>query len=62
MNKFTILIEYGDSKASFQLYYKNVFQNSNLDWKIIYVLPRLKLRLKTSSISIQTLEKYLISK
>ena len=38
---YNILIESGDSKPSSQFYYKNVFQNSNLDWKTIYVLPRI---------------------
>ena len=23
------------------MYYKNIFQNSNLDWKTIYMLPRI---------------------
>ena len=32
---YSILIESGDSKPSCQLYYENVFQNSNLDWKTI---------------------------
>ena len=36
---YCILIKCGDSKPSSQLYYQNAFQNSNLDWKIIYVLP-----------------------
>ena len=31
----------GDSKPSSQLCYKNVFQNSSLDWKTIYMLPRI---------------------
>ena len=34
-------MESGDSKPSSQSHYKNVFQNSNLDWKTIYVLPRI---------------------
>ena len=38
---YSILIESSDSKPSSQLYYKNVFQNSNLDWKSIYMLTRL---------------------
>ena len=38
---YSILIESSDSKPSSQLYYKNVFQNSNLDWKTIYMLPRI---------------------
>ena len=37
---YSILIESDDSKPP-QLYYKNVFRNSNLDWKTIYVLPRI---------------------
>ena len=36
---YSILTESSDSKPS-QLYYKNVFENSNLDWKTIYMLPR----------------------
>ena len=35
-----ILIELTDLKPS-QIYYKNIFQNSNLDWKTIYTLPRI---------------------
>ena len=38
---YSILIESSDSEPSSQLYYRNVFQNSNLDWKTIYVLPRI---------------------
>ena len=38
---YSILIESGNSKPSSQLYYKNVSHNSNLDWKTIYVLPRI---------------------
>ena len=38
---YSILIEYSDSKPCSQLYYKNVFQNANLDWKTIYMLPRI---------------------
>ena len=38
---YSILIESSDSKPYCQLYYKNVFQNSNLDWKAIYMLPRI---------------------
>ena len=38
---FSILIESGDSKPSPQWYYNFFFQNSNLDWKTIYVLPRI---------------------
>ena len=38
---YSILIESNDSKPSSQLYYKNVFRNSNLDWKTIYMLPRI---------------------
>ena len=39
---YSILIESGDSKpSSLLLYYKNVFQNSNLDWKTMSVLPHL---------------------
>ena len=38
---YSILIESDDSKPSFQLYYKNVFRNSNLDWKTVYVLTRI---------------------
>ena len=34
----SILIESVDSKPSSQFYHKNVFQNSSLDWKNIYVL------------------------
>ena len=36
---YNILIESTDSKPSAQIYYKNIFQNSNLDWKTIYMLP-----------------------
>ena len=36
---YSILIQSSDSKSSSQLYYKNVFQISNLDWKAIYMLP-----------------------
>ena len=38
---YSILIQSDDSKPSFQLYYKNIFRNSYLDWKTIYVLPRI---------------------
>ena len=38
---YIILIESDDSKPSFQLYYKNVFRNSNLDWKTVYLLTRI---------------------
>ena len=38
---YSILIESTDSKPSSQMYYKNIFQNSNLDWKTIYMLPRI---------------------
>ena len=38
---YSILIGSKDSKPSSQLYYKNVFQSSNLDWKTIYMLPRI---------------------
>ena len=38
---YSILIESTDSKPSSQMYYKNIFQNSNLDWKNIYMLPRI---------------------
>ena len=38
------LIEFGDSKTSFQLYYKTIFQNLNLDWKTTYVLPRIVIK------------------
>ena len=38
---YTILIELTDSKPSSQMYYKNIFQNSNLDWKTVYMLPRI---------------------
>ena len=38
---YSILIQSGGSKSSSQLHYKNGFQNSNLDWKTIYVLPRI---------------------
>ena len=37
----SILFESSDSKPSFQLYYKNIFQNSNLDWKTIFMLSRI---------------------
>ena len=37
----SILIESTDLKPSSQIYYKNIFQNSNLDWKTIYTLPRI---------------------
>ena len=36
---YSIIIKSSDWKPSTQLYYKNVFQNSNLDWKTIYMLP-----------------------
>ena len=36
---YSILTESSHSRLSFQLYYKNVFQNSDLDWKTIYMLP-----------------------
>ena len=38
---YNILIESTDSKPSAQIYYKFFFQNSNLDWKTIYMLPRI---------------------
>ena len=38
---YNILIESTDSKPSTQIYYKFFFQNSNLDWKTIYMLPRI---------------------
>ena len=38
---YNILIESTDSKPSAQIYYKNFFQNTNLDWKTIYMLPRI---------------------
>ena len=38
---YGILIESSDSKPSSQLYYENVFQNSNVDWKTIYMLSRI---------------------
>ena len=38
---YNILIESTDSKPSAQIYYKIFFQNSNLDWKTIYMLPRI---------------------
>ena len=38
---YSILIKSGDSKPSSHLHYKNIFQNSNLDWKTICVLPRI---------------------
>ena len=41
---YSILIESSDSKPNSQLYYKNVFQNSNLDWKAIYMLPRIVIK------------------
>ena len=59
---YSILIKSGDSKRSSQLYYENVFQNSNLDWKTIYVLPRIVTKDKTSSASIQTFKQCFISK
>ena len=37
---YNILIESTDSKPA-QIYYKIFFQNSNLDWKTIYMLPRI---------------------
>ena len=33
------IIESTDSKPSSQMYNKIIFQNSNLDWKTIYMLP-----------------------
>ena len=36
---YNILIESTDSKPSAQIYYKKFFQNSNLDWKTMYMLP-----------------------
>ena len=54
---YSILVEFGDSKPSSQSYYKKAFQNSNLDSKTIYVLPRISTKkFKTSSISIQNLK------
>ena len=47
MNKFSnkeiynILIEPSDSKPSSQSCYKYFFENSNLDCKTIYMLPRI---------------------
>ena len=38
---YSILIQSDDSKPSFQLYYKSIFRNSYLDWKTIYMLPRI---------------------
>ena len=38
---YNVLIESTDSKPSAQIYYKIFFQNSNLDWKTIYMLPRI---------------------
>ena len=38
---YSILLESSDSKPSSQLYYKNVFQNANLDLKTIYMLPHI---------------------
>ena len=38
---YNILIESTDSKPSAQISYKICFQNSNLDWKTIYMLPRI---------------------
>ena len=38
---YNILIESTDSKPAAQIYYKNFFQNSNLDWKTIYTLPHI---------------------
>ena len=38
---YSILIESCDSKSSAQLWYKNIFQNSSLDWKTKYMLPRI---------------------
>ena len=38
---YSILIESGDAKPSSQFYYENIFQNPNLDWKTIYMLPRI---------------------
>ena len=35
---YSILIESTDSKPSSQMYYKNIFQNSNLDWENICYL------------------------
>ena len=56
---YSILIESGDSEPSSQLYYKNVFQSSNLD--LCATLYSHK-RLKTSSISVQTFKQCFISK
>ena len=36
---YYLLIESSNSKPSSQMYSKNVFQNSNLDWKAFYMLP-----------------------
>ena len=38
---YSTLIESGDAKPSSQFYYENIFQNPNLDWKNIYMLPRI---------------------
>ena len=38
---YSIIIESTDSKPSSQMYHKIIFQNSNLDWKNIYMLPRI---------------------
>ena len=45
---YSILTESSDSKPSSQLYYKNVFQNSNLDRGTIYMLPRIVTKDSTS--------------
>ena len=37
----SILIESSDAKPCSQFYYENIFQNPNLDWKTIYMLPRI---------------------
>ena len=38
---YNVLIESTDSKPSAQIYYNFFFQKSNLDWKTIYMLPRI---------------------
>ena len=41
---YSVLNESDASKPSFQLYYENTFQNSNLYWKTTYVLTRIATR------------------
>ena len=41
MADFTSLFTNSNFSKSQRMYYKNIFQNSNLDWKNIFMLPRI---------------------